>query len=249
MSSQIPTKDWKILCSKSGCRCAIPTCHKELVVNKTENDQNSIIGVGAHIKGEKPNSARYDTNMTDKERNCYENLIFVCGNCHKVIDDQPKTYTVEKLHEIKQNHEKWIIESTEKEIINVTFSELSVVTKYLVSGQFTPSESYTIIPPKEKINKNELSATTEQLITMGLTQVRQVAHFIDNCPDLEFGERLKQGFVSEYEKLRNEDGLKGDDLFNALLEFASGDSNDFKNRAAGLTVLVYLFEKCEVFEK
>ena len=159
MSSQISTKDWKKLCFKSGGRCAIPTCHKQLVVDKTQNDQSSIIGVGAHIKGEKPNSARYDENMTDKERNCYENLIIVCGNCHKLIDDQPNTYTIEKLHEIKNNHEKWILESTEKEVINVTFSELSVVTKYLVSGQFTPSESYTIIPPKEKIQKNDLSAS------------------------------------------------------------------------------------------
>src|SRR3989344_7761148 len=153
MSSQIPTKDWKILCSKSGGRCAMPTCHKEMVVNKTENDQNSIIGVGAHIKGEKPGSARYDSSMTDKQRNCYDNLIFVCGNCHKVIDDQANTYTVEKLHKIKIEHETWIVDSTKKEVINVTFSELNVVTKYLTSGQFTPSESYTIILHKEKIRK------------------------------------------------------------------------------------------------
>ena len=143
----------------------------------------------------------------------------------------------------------WIIESTEKEIINVTFSELDLVTKYLVSSQSSPSDSYLIIPPKEKIKKNELSATTEQLITMGMTQVKQVAHFIDNCPDLEFGERLKQGFTSEYERLLTENELKGDDLFNALLDFASGESNEFINIAAGLSVLVYLFEKCEVFEK
>jgi len=249
MSGQIPIKDWKILCSKSGNRCAIPMCHKELVINESDDDQTSIIGVGAHIKGEKLGSARYDSSMTDNDRNCYDNLIFVCGNCHKIIDDQPNKYTVTKLHEIKLIHEKWIIESTEKEIINITFLELSLVTKYLVSGQFTPTESFIILPPKEKIRKNELSATTEQLITMGLTQVRQVAHFIDNCPDVEFGEHLKQGFVSEYEKLLKEEGLKGDNLFNALLDFAAGGSNDFKIRAAGLSVLVYLFEKCEVFEK
>jgi len=249
MSGTIPLKDWKILCSKSGNRCAIPTCHKELVVNNTENNHNSLIGVGAHIKGENHGSARYDSSMTDNQRNCYDNMIFLCGNCHKVIDDQPNIYTIEKLREIKFKHEKWIVESTKKEVINVTFAELSVVTKYLVSGQFVPSDSYTIIPPREKINKNELSATTEQLITMGLTQVRQVSHFIDNCPNVEFGEHLKQGFVSEYEKLIKAEGLKGDDLFNALLNFASSESNDFRNRAAGLSVLVYLFEKCEVFEK
>ncbi len=249
MSSNIPLKDLKKLCIKSGNRCAIPDCHKELVIERTENDADCIIGEIAHIKGERQSSARFDPHMMDKQRNSYDNLILLCSNCHKMIDDQINTYTVEKLHELKQNHEKWVIESTEKEVINVTFLELSWVTKYLVSGQFTPSESLRIIPPREKIRKNELSATTEQLITMGMTQVRQVARFIDNCPEVEFGERLKQGFVSEYEKLLNEDGLKGDDLFNALLDFASGGSKEFKNKAAGLSVLVYLFEKCEVFEK
>lgn len=247
MSSQIPLKDWKILCLKSGNRCAI--CHKGLIDDNRDEDKHSIIGEGAHIKGEKQGWSRYDPNMTDKERNCYDNLILVCRNCHKIIDDQPDTYSVEKLHETKLNHETWIIDSTKKEIVNVTFSELSIVTKYLVSSPFTLSDSYTIIPPKEKIKKNGLSVATEQLITMGLTQVRQVTHFIDNCPDIDFGERLKQGFVSEYEKLLKEYGLKGDDLFNALLDFASGGSADFKQRAAGLAVLVYLFEKCEVFEK
>jgi len=249
MSGNISLKGQKILCLKSGNRCAIPNCHKELVINKTESDSNCIIGVMAHIKGEKESAARFDSNMTDKQRNCYDNLILLCANCHKMIDDQPNTYTVEKLHKIKEEHERWITESTEKEIINVTFSELSVVTKYLVSGQFITSDSYIIIPPKEKIKKNELSASIERLITMGMSQVKQVDHFIESCPDEEFGERLKQGFVNEYERLRNNEGLQKDDLFNSLLNFASGGSNDFRNRAAGLTILVYLFEKCEVFEK
>lgn len=248
MSGNISSKDQRILCTKSGNRCAMPQCRKELVIAKTENDPPVIIGEMAHIKGEKPGTARYDPNMTNNERNCYDNRIFVCRDCHKIIDDQPNTYTVEKLHEIKKQHENWVIESTKKEVINVTFAELSVVTKYLVSGQFMPSDSYTVVPPRDKIRKNILSSTTEQLIIMGITQVRQVSSFIDKCPDIEFGERLRQGFVEEYERLKNEEGLVGDDLFNALLDFSSGGSNDFRNRAAGLAVLVYLFEKCEVFE-
>ncbi len=72
---------------------------------------------------------------------------------------------------------------------------------------------------------------------------------IDKFPDVEFGERLKQGFVLEYKKLKNDNKLIGDELFDGLLDFASGKSNDFRVRAAGLAVLVYLFEACEVFEK
>ena len=248
MSGTISPRDQRALCIPSGNRCAMPECHTVLVVSKTENDRESIVAVMAHIKGENPTSARYDPNMPDG-RNSYENLILVCPNCHKVIDDQPNTYTVEKLHEIKSKHEKWILESTEKEIINITFAELNVVTKFLISGQFDTSDSIVLIPPKEKIKRNELSASIEQLITMGMTQVRQVSNYISKSPDVEFGDRLSKGFVTEYERLKNEENLKGDDLFNALLDFASGKSNDFKNRAAGLAVLVYLFERCDVFEK
>jgi len=84
---------------------------------------------------------------------------------------------------------------------------------------------------------------------MGMTQVKQVAEFIDKCPDVYFGERLKERFVLEYNKLLDEENLEGDDLFNSLLDFASQGTTEFTQRAAGLAVLVYLFERCEVFEK
>ena len=249
MSGGIPDKDQKILYAKCGNRCAIPDCRKTIVVEKTEKDRESLVSQMAHIRGEKPTSPRYDNKMTDKQRNSHENLIVVCNNCHKIIDDQWKTYTVEKLLEIKNNHEKWVIESTEKELINITFAELDIVTKYLISDQYTSLDSYVLVPPKEKIKKNELSPKIEHLITTGLTQAKQVEQFIDKSLDMEFGERLKQGFVSEYERLRNKERLRGDDLFNTLLDFASRQYNKFLEKAACLAVLVYLFEKCEVFEK
>lgn len=247
MSGNIPVRDQKILCARSGGLCAIPECHKELIIKK-QSERESFIGGMAHIKGERKGAARFDPSMTDKERNSHDNLILVCGNHHKIIDDQEKTYTVEKLIQIKKQHEEWVRTQFSDKVIDVTFAELNVVTKYIVSGQYTPSDSYTIIPPKEKIEKNGLSQKTTHLITMGLSQVNQVKEYIDRCPDIEFGERLKEGFVAEYERLKNEENLNGDDLFDCLLDFAAGYSSDFKIRAAGLTVLVYLFEKCEVFK-
>ena len=217
----------EILCTKSGNRCAMPKCRKILIKDKKSNDPPSILGEAAHIKGKTPDSARYDETMTQKERASYENLIFVCRNCHKVMDDQPDFYTVEKLHQIKRDHEKWVIDSTGKEAINVTFAELDSVTKHLASGEFNQSDSYTILPPKEKIMKNRLSGETEKLITMGLTQAKHVAEFIGNSPDVNFGDRLKEGFVSEYKRLLNEEGLEGDDLFMALLDFASARKRRF----------------------
>ena len=249
MSGNIPNKDQKLLCLKSGNRCAIPECRKLLVIEKTINDKDTIIGEMAHIKGEKPNSSRHDPNMTDQERNSYSNLIMVCRNHHKEIDDQPSTYTVEKLHQIKKEHEIWVEENLNKQMVNVTFAELEVITKYLVSNQAVLQESYTIIPLKDKIDKNNLSTATEDKILIGMLKVKQVQHYIDNHPDMEFAERLKQEFVREYEKLKIEENLSGDDLFDNLFSFACQNFSKFSYMAAGLAVLVYLFEKCEVFEK
>ena len=249
MSSAIPLWDTKIVCLESCNCCAIPECHKRLVIDSKGNDPKSIIGEMAHIKGEKLTAARYDPNMTDKERNSHENLILLCRDHHKMIDDQPQTYTVERLHEIKRQHQLWADEMTKEEIVNVTFAELSVVTKYLVSGQASTDDSLTLIPPKDKISKNGLSPQISNLITIGMAQVKQVGDFISKIPDIDFGEHLKEGFVSEYQRQKNAEKLSGDMLFNALFEFATKGCNDFKQRAAGLSVLVYLFEKCEVFEK
>lgn len=67
--------------------------------------------------------------------------------------------------------------------------------------------------------------------------------------DTTFPERLRQGFITEYNSLRDTDGLTGDALFYALVDFTSGSISDLKRQAAGLAVLGYLFECCEVFER
>ena len=249
MSGNITEVNKKILGWRCGNRCAMPDCRKELIIDGTENDPDSIIGEIAHIKGEKPNSARYYPDMDDVKRNSHQNLIILCRDHHKMIDDQPNTYNVQKLLMIKEQHENWIKDSITQQVIEITFAELDVVTKYLNSKQVVHNDSYTIIPPKDKIKKNGLSSQIEKLITIGMIQVTQVQDFINKSIDVEFGENLKQGFVLEYQRLKNEEKLNGDDLFNALLDFASGGRNEFNNKAAGLSVLVYLFENCDVFEK
>ena len=244
----ISIKDRSKLLLESGNRCAIPECRKELLSDKTSNDDKSIIAELAHIRGKSPGGPRYDKNMTDKERDAYPNRILVCGNCHKVIDDQLNTYTTEKLCKIKDDHEIWVDESTINEAPNVTFEELDAVIMHLVYSPAITTDSYELMPPKEKINRNKLSANTEMMIVAGLVNAKEVERFISDSPVNHLGDQLKQGFVIEYDRLRSE-GFKGDYLFDELRDFASGSSTDFKKQAAGLAVLTYLFEKCEVFER
>ena len=113
-----------------------------------------------------------------------------------------------------------------------------------------PDRELTITPPREKIQKNKLSPRISNLITSGLANsdlVESYIHYIARS-DPKFPERLKAGFVNEYYRIRKSMSL-GDELFLALLEFANAGDSRFARQAAGLTILAYFFEKCEVLER
>ncbi|MFM6075113.1 MAG: hypothetical protein ACKPEQ_41340 [Dolichospermum sp.] len=84
----------------------------------------------------------------------------------------------------------------------------------------------------------------------GVVHARMVGKFVENMVNVipDFPERLKAGFLEEYQKLRA-GGLSGNALLEALHEFSCNHSSDYDLREAGLAVLYYFFEKCEVFER
>ena len=65
-----------------------------------------LVGQYCHIEGENNQSARYNKNQSDKERNHPQNCITLCANCHSIIDKDPSTYTTEFIHKWKQEDEK-----------------------------------------------------------------------------------------------------------------------------------------------
>ena len=100
-----------MLWGRSGNKCAFPDCRRDLVVDATETDDDAIVGEECHIVARKSGEPRGVSDLTSEQRDKYSNLILMCNIHHKVIDDQPGEYTVEKLHEFKSNHERWIRES------------------------------------------------------------------------------------------------------------------------------------------
>jgi hypothetical protein len=63
------------------------------------------VGEAAHIYGANPGSARFDPNMTPAERSDISNGIWLCANCHKLIDDDPDRYPAGLLFEWQREHE------------------------------------------------------------------------------------------------------------------------------------------------
>jgi hypothetical protein len=72
----------KALFALSCNRCAMSACDLRLADPQWKGVQADI----AHIRGERPGSARYAPDMTDAERNSPENLILLCPNHHREID-------------------------------------------------------------------------------------------------------------------------------------------------------------------
>lgn len=244
-------KATKIVYGRSGDRCAVPDCRKLLVLDRTDSgDPEALVAKLAHIAGLNPGSARYDAAMSNEARNSADNLVIVCPSCHDKIDAQPLEYTAERLRRIKKDHEAWVDDTLGENMNDLTFPELhEVISRMIAVGAEAggPSAIEPALPLRKKIARNGLSSWTESMISAGLARVALVADCINESDDDTLAGRLKAGLALEYGRLSGK-GLDGDELFSAMWRLAGGGNADMKQSAAGLAVLVYFFEACEVFE-
>lgn len=250
MSRKYPSKDVKILWGLSAGYCSFPNCYQLCIAEPSEQDPAAIIGEIAHIQAHSDQGPRANPNLTLEERDCYDNWILLCRNHHRQIDQQANTYTVADLRSWKLNLENWVRTRLTENMPDVGFAELEIVTKGILSVPEAPSSDFVPLDPSAKMEKNNLTDTVRFLITLGFAKFKEVETYVENIAllDSRFPERLKAGFIIEYNRLI-EAGFEGDSLFEALREFAYGRSRNFRQQAAGLAVLTYLFQKCEIFEK
>jgi hypothetical protein len=102
------------LAKRAANRCANPECGA--VTSGPTDEPNSSVNVGeaAHIYGAHPGSARYDEKMASSDRSAITNAIWLCGNCHKRIDDDSSKYPPGLLFEWQREHERRISEQIGK---------------------------------------------------------------------------------------------------------------------------------------
>lgn len=245
-----PQSDVKSLYALSAGRCAFPNCRIEIILEPSTDGNVRQIGEISHIVGHSLDGPRGNSDFPSDKLDSYENWILLCPNHHSIVDSQENIYGISILKQWKKDHELWVRESLQSEIPNVGFPELAIIAKAIASGTSIPSEDFSVTPPKEKMERNNLTNEVDILIKIGLSKSREVSAYIDQITymDSKFPERLKSGFVAEYQRLRN-NGLSGNRLFESMHQFACNGNLDFKIQAAGLVVLTYLFECCEVFEK
>jgi hypothetical protein len=101
----------KIVWGRFAGRCCF--CRSE-VIHLVDGKVTSLVGEMAHIVGEKKSAARGISTLSLIERNDSENLMLMCREHHKIVDDNEKLYTVHKLNEMRDGHFKWLSETLVK---------------------------------------------------------------------------------------------------------------------------------------
>ena len=243
-------RDVKILFGLSAGLCAFDSCcRRPCIAPATAHDAEAVTGKIAHIEGHSNVGPRANPTLTAKQRDSYENWILLCGDHHDIIDKQQTTHTVMVIRTWKREHEEWVIETYRGALPAVSFAELKIAAHAILHDPNLPSETFTLTSPAAKMQKNGLTENSSFMLTLAIGKARDVEAFVEAMANLDYDypERLRAGFVGQYNALVKQ-GLAGDGLFQGLVDFATGISTDFALKAAGLAVLGYLFEKCEVFE-
>jgi hypothetical protein len=106
----ISAKDIKILWSRALGRCSMAECRKRLLTEASDAVSSgvTVLGEHCHIVGERETSPRGVSTLSQTDRDRYPNLILLCAEHHKIVDDDPETWPVERLHQIKADHEVWV---------------------------------------------------------------------------------------------------------------------------------------------
>ena len=239
--ASIKQSEQRKLHTKSGNSCA--KCSAILV------SEGACVGENAHIYGEKSAAARYDGTLSEDYVNSEENLIFLCATCHKIVDTNVVEYPATRLFEMKRQHEANVVKHLQEAAPKVGFDEIGTLINYLAQeyeGQKTPTD-LTLLKIEEKIAKNSL-ADMQQYITIGLAMGHQIEDYFNRTPDTNFSTKVTAVVVTKYKELLQQ-GVSSIDIFMTLWEHVRGRRTEYNFETAALGILVYFFEKCEVFEK
>ena len=113
----------ELLANRVGRRCSNPNCRKLTCGANSDPEKVTNIGVAAHICAAARGGPRYDASMTPEERKSFENGIWLCQSCSKLIDTDINRYPREMLQNWKKSAEQAAIEEVETTSTTPTFEK------------------------------------------------------------------------------------------------------------------------------
>jgi hypothetical protein len=151
----ISPSDLKALLQKSGNRCAFPGCASVLTVQESD-DSTVILSNVAHIVAQREDGPRGKFALPLNRRDEESNLMLLCPKHHKIIDNKPQLYTVERLRGMKEDHEK-LVQTALGNAIDKTTKRDQFLDKYPIERVYssllevimTPEYIYQSKPTKD----------------------------------------------------------------------------------------------------
>ena len=213
-SPSLPTI--KRLFAVSGNNCAFPKCPLPLV----DFESGKVTGRICHIKARNEGGARYDKNQTDEERHGFENLVLMCAIHHDVIDSDEISFTVERLNQIKSEHEK-------------TFQ----------NGQESGDEIAQNLIDNSK-NFTNISSTTSQNQTGGQT-ANQINNFLQNAEsanDWENKIKIKR-YDHDLEIFKQSEELFSENILEDMVYWLLNDDSCKRSHIAAIHHFRNFFKK------
>ncbi|MHA2179984.1 MAG: SAVED domain-containing protein [Promethearchaeota archaeon] len=138
-------RDIHKLIADSGGRCNFPGCG-EKVIYEYEDDTFVKIVEFCHIIGESSRGPRGHPSKSELMKKDPENIILLCANHHKIIDNNVDEFSVDTLKKMKISHTQWVNERLDglKEAVwtlilhsgNITGTGAPNLDKELISQDF-----------------------------------------------------------------------------------------------------------------
>lgn len=116
-----------ILMGLCGGKCEFRGCEKSIVQDILTGEKSNFSNY-AHIVASSANGPRGDRVLSSKLSNDENNIMVLCRDHHKEIDDFPEKYTVNILKDMKREHEEYI-----KDLMNITKESSVIGVKYTVN--------------------------------------------------------------------------------------------------------------------
>lgn len=114
--------------------CSNPDCRVSTTGPHNQPNKSTTLGEAAHIHGAREGSKRYKIEMNNRERAEITNAIWLCRNCHKLVDSDEVRYTDKTLFAWREIHEEYIASqignTTDKILFEEKISEISKFENY-----------------------------------------------------------------------------------------------------------------------
>ena len=99
------------LFARSAGRCEFDGCNKNVLEHSLTLTSGNF-SEKAHIVAFREQGPRGGEGVRPNDINSVDNLMLLCAECHKLIDDHPKQYSRALLEQFKAQHEERILRVT-----------------------------------------------------------------------------------------------------------------------------------------